>query len=182
MGWKNLKEHYRIGHAVQVTDDGICIGSPYIHDLIVISLDGEIVKADDGRVNEDLRRYMAEFKADPEKLCQIVKSKDEFKVAIPVYTYDGGSIIEKKCEEAGWPNVTHDGEMMYENMFSTDKHKVIKWAKENAASGIKWRQEQVEELRARIADFEISISESRSYLAKLEADYPDKKEAKCSTR
>ena len=30
MGWKNIKEHYRIGHTVHVTDKGICIGSPYI--------------------------------------------------------------------------------------------------------------------------------------------------------
>jgi len=36
MGWKNIKEHYRINHYVQVTEQGICIGSPYIHNIIVI--------------------------------------------------------------------------------------------------------------------------------------------------
>lgn len=30
MGFKNLKEHYRIKHIVQVTDAGICIGSPWL--------------------------------------------------------------------------------------------------------------------------------------------------------
>ena len=44
MGWKNIKEHYRIGHAVQVTDAGICIGSPYIHNIIIIGVDGTLKK------------------------------------------------------------------------------------------------------------------------------------------
>jgi len=44
MGWKNVKEHYRIGHSVQVTEQGVCIGSPYVHNLIVVGLDGRFVK------------------------------------------------------------------------------------------------------------------------------------------
>jgi len=27
----------------------------------------------------------------------------------------------------GWPNVTHDGDLMYANTYSTDKGKVIEW-------------------------------------------------------
>lgn len=30
MGWKNVKEHYQIGHIVCVTSKGLCIGSPYV--------------------------------------------------------------------------------------------------------------------------------------------------------
>lgn len=172
MGWKNVKEHYRIGHAVQVTPKGICIGSPYIHDLIIIGLDGAIIKADDGRVNEDLRRYMAEMKADPEKLRSLVQSPDEFKTSITVYTYDGGEIVEKQCEKTGWPNVTHDGCMMYENTFSTDRNKVVKRAKEDAASGIEWKTRRCEEIKEKLAEMEGLLNESKANLAKLENDYP----------
>ena len=171
MGFKKLKDHYRIGHYVCVTDAGICIGSPYIHDLIVVGLDGSIIKGEE-RSNEDLKRYMAEFKADPEKLREIVQSPDVFEASIPVYTYDGGNIVEKKCEKAGWPNVTHDGGMMYENAYSTDKQKVVKWAKENAKCGIKWKQERLEEIHHELEKMELLLKQSQSDLVKLEADYP----------
>lgn len=175
MGHKTLKEKYRIGHAVCVTDKGICVGSPYIHDLIIIGLDGSIIKADDGRGNEDLKRYMAEFRADPDKLREAVQAVDTFAASIPVYTYDGGNIIEKRCEKPGWPNVTHDGDMMYENTYSTDKRKVVKWAKENAKCGIEWQQRRVEEIKADLAKLEALVKESQADLAKLEADYPANK-------
>jgi len=171
MGYKLLKEHYRIGHSVCVTDKGICIGSPFIHDLIIVGLDGAIIKADDGRVNEDLKRYMAEMKADPAKLREVVQAPDTFEASIPVYTYDGGNILEKLCEKPGWPNTTHDGEMMYENTYSTDKRKVVKWAKENAKAGIELAARRVQEIEADLAKMEALVKESEADLEKLEADY-----------
>ena len=172
MGWKTLKNHYRIGHSVHVTEKGICIGSPYIPDIIIIGLDGKLVKEDDGRCNEDLKRYMAEFKLDPAKLREVVQAKDTFSKSIPVFTYDGGNIIEKQCEKLGWPNVTHDGEMMYANMFSANKATVVKWAKENATGGIQWRLERIEQLKSQIAEIESGIAQQQANLAKLESDYP----------
>ena len=44
MGWKNVKEHYRIKHIVCTTQDGIAIGSPFIQDIIVIGHDGTMRK------------------------------------------------------------------------------------------------------------------------------------------
>lgn len=173
MGFKKLKEHYRIGHAVCVTKAGICIGSPYIHDIIVIGMDGEIKKRyEDGKTNDDLLRYQKEMDADPEKLREVVQAKDIFEAAIPVYTYEGGNIIKKLCEKTGWPNVTHDGDLMYENTYSTDKHKVVKWAKENAEAGIELGQRRVEEIKADLAKMEELVKESQADLAKLESDYP----------
>jgi hypothetical protein len=57
MGWKSVKEHYQIKHIVQVTDKGICVGSPYIHDVIIIGLDGKVLKRDREPSNDDLNRY-----------------------------------------------------------------------------------------------------------------------------
>ncbi len=135
MGWKNVKEHYRIGHHVQVTADGICIGSSFIHNIIVISLDGAILKRYEG-ANADLARYQGEMEADQETLRRLIETPDTFSASIPVFTYDGGAIVEKQCEQLGWPNVTHAGEMMYENTFSPDRDVVVRWAKQNAQSGI----------------------------------------------
>lgn len=172
MGWKNIKEHYRIGHAVQVTKQGICIGSPFIHNIIVIGSDGSIVKRPSSTRNADLDRYLSEIEADPGKVKELLQSPDTFTASIPVYTYKGGSIIEKQCEELGWPNVTHDGDMMYDNTFSADKAKVVKWAKENARYAIESWERRIKEIRDDLAKVELDLSETKANLAKLQAEYP----------
>lgn len=98
------------------------------------------------------------MEAGPETLRQLVQSPDSFAAAVTVYTYCGGDIIEKQCETSGWPNVTHDGEMMYENTFSTDKDQVVVWAKENAEKELAERQDH--------------LASREANRAKLEADYP----------
>ena len=166
MGWKAVREHYRIEHLVQVVPGkGICIGSPYVHDIIVISADrGEVVKrAEYFARNGNLARYLAEMDADPFKLAELVAAEDAFERSIPVFTYEGGAIIEKQCEELGWPNVTHDGLMQYDNQFSPDAGLVRTWAIDSARSGIEWMTDDV-------AEQEKKLAEMRARLAKREAD------------
>jgi hypothetical protein len=148
MGWKAIKEHYDIGHIVQVVPSkGICIGSAYIHDIIVISPEGKIIQKHDYTGNGDLKRYLEEFEADPAKLKELVESKDRFEKHIPVFTYEEGKIVKRFCEELEWPNVTHDGFMMYENTYSTDRNKVIEWAIRNAQTGVTLAMDHIEEKR-----------------------------------
>jgi len=174
MGWKNVRDHYQIEHTVQVTDAGICIGSPYIHNIIVIDMDGVVKKRyDAGRSNEDLRRIQDAFDADPEKLKELVLSPDTFNQAITVYTYnDDGEILGKKCEELDWPNVTHDGLMMYENTFSEDKDKVVAWAKRNAELYVKMARENVASAEARLTECRGRLAKAEAARAKLEKDFP----------
>ena len=168
MGWKNVKEAYQIGHIVQVVaGKGICIGSPYIHDIIVIGMDGLIKKRDDGRANADLQRYMREFDADPEKLKRLVLSEDHFDRSVVMFTYDGGDILEKKCETPGWPNMTHDGQLMYDNTFSTDRGEIVKIAIKNAEAGVRIVTETVEQAKRDLAEREQLLAEYRAYLVKL---------------
>jgi len=171
MGWKKLKEHYRIEHIVQVTKKGICIGSPYIHDIIIIGIDGEIKKSYTSS-NEKLMRYQKEFDADPGMLRRMINEPDEFKRSISVFTYDGGEIIEKFCEELGWPNITHDGCLMYENTFSTDKSIVIEWAKRNAESYIKNLEMIIKETEEKLAKQREWLNEEIKNLEKLNHPHP----------
>lgn len=138
MGWKAIKDHYRIGHQVQVTPAGICIGSSFVHNIITIHTDGPFPRIEscyDMR-NADLERYIREFLADVDLLKSLIQQQDVFERSLPVWTYDGGDIIEKQCEQYGYPNVTHDGQMMYNNMFSSDRNEVVTWAIENAEAGL----------------------------------------------
>lgn len=169
MGWKNVKEYYRIEHAVQVTDAGICIGSPYIHNLIVIGLDGTLAKRDDGRCNEELRRYMAEFDADPQTLKRMVVTPDTFEKSVTVYTYDDGEILEKQCEVLGWPNVTHDGQMMYDNTHWTDRAKAVARARSNAEAWVRSCKERVATKAKELADSETMLASWEANVRKLAA-------------
>lgn len=172
MGWKNVKEHYRIGHIVQVTEQGICIGSGYIHDIIVIATDGRVLKRYDERGNEDLRRYQQEIDADPDTLRRLIETPDVFRAGITVYTYEGGDILEKQCEDLGWPNVTHDGEVMYENRFSADKATVVAWARRNAELGVSCAAGSVIEAEERLAECRAQLERARANREKLEAAFP----------
>lgn len=168
MGWKNVKEHYRIGHIVHVTDEGICIGSPYISDLIVIGLDGKLIKKRSlisDSDSDNLGRYLREMNSDLLMLESLVKSKDKFDKSITVYTYDGGEIIEKQCEILGWPNVTHDGELMYENRFSTDRSVVVEIAKRSAAARIEMIGDSIQQREIELAERIKLLDESKANLA-----------------
>jgi hypothetical protein len=174
MGWKNIKEHYRIGHIVAVENGNIIIGSGYVHDLLTVTKDGQLKwGALSPSKNDDLARYHAEMSADVEKLKELISAPDTFKCAKPVYTYAGGEIIETFCEEYGWPNVTHDGQIMYENTFSSDKAKVVKWAKRNAELGAEWRADRLAEISHDLARIAGDYEKSKKELEKLNDDYPE---------
>lgn len=121
MGIKALVDRYRIEHIVQREDNGdILIGSPYISAIIRISKEGKILKRyGDGRTNEDLQRYQKEMDEDEPtgELKRLIDLPDTFGELTPIYTYKGGNIVKKYCEKPGWPNITTDGELIYENTF-----------------------------------------------------------------
>jgi hypothetical protein len=175
MSWKNVQDHYRIGHQVQIRDGRICIGSAYISDLIRVTFDGVVTWGNLGPSNNAaLARYHAEMTADPAKLRELIAAPDVFAASIPVYTYDGGTIIEKHCEDLGWPNCTHDGLMMYENTFSTDKAWVVARAKRNAECGIEAWRDNLAQAEKRVATCLAQLAEDEANLAKLETDFPSR--------
>jgi hypothetical protein len=159
MGWKAVKDHYRIEHIVQIVPSkGICIGSPYVHDILVVDAEAGVRRNAAFTLNGELERYKTEMDADPAALKVLVALADVFVRSLPVFTYDGAEILECRCEEYGWPNVTHDGRMMFENSFSADRAEVVRWAVENARAGI----ENCAEL---VATRESELTEARDRLA-----------------
>ena len=181
MGWKNVKEHYRIKHHVHVTPEGMCIGSAYAPNLIVLGWDGVIKKRYEREefflgVNEDLQRYQSEIDADPDTFQRLAQSPDTFSTSIPVYTFIDGEILEKQCEEPGWPNVTHDGCLMFQNTYSTDKAVVVAWAKRDIAIGIQWAREDIVQTQTRIEERRAQLRAYEAKQAKLEAAYPSEQQ------
>lgn len=190
MGWKNVKEHYGIGYYVCVTTKGLCIGSCYVHDLICIA---ETDTKRDWRDEVNLDRtdigcnltiwrlhslgrgdpfdgWVKAMTDDPQALRRLIDTPDQFARSLPVYTYDcDGNILEKQCEEYGWPNVTHDGDMMYKNTYSADRNEVIEWAKRNMEAGRENSVDHVAQAERELLRAKDRLERFECALRKLEA-------------
>lgn len=172
MGWKKVKQHYKIEHIVQVDrDKNICIGSAYAHDLMVISMDGRLVKryGENGSMgrNRDLLRYQREMDADPGKLRELVMAEDEFSKSVPVYTYKYGTaeIVETACEKPGWPNIAHDGSLMHEDQFFPTRVEAVREALDTCERMVPMLADLLKEKGEELAN-----TERRMRLAEISAD------------
>lgn len=172
MGWKNVKQHYRIGHIVKMADNQLCIGSGYIPEIIVVSLAGEIVKRYDRR-DGDLARYQEEIEADPALFTRLMREPDKFERSIPVFSFLGCKVIEKQCEELGWPNVTHDGDVMHENTWFPTREQAIRAAKQSARSAIAGWGGAVERVKDELVRMTRELDTAKADLVALDAAYPD---------
>ena len=123
--------------------------------------------------NEHLKRYQSEMDADPVKLAELVTSPDKFDTSIPVYTYNEGKIIEKQCEVLGWPNCTHDGEIMYENKFFADKNDAVKDAKNDVICAVEVIEGNIKTKEAELNKSRALLRDYQQALIALNIDYPE---------
>lgn len=173
MGWKAVKEHYRIEHIVQMVGDEILIGSPYVSKLITIRTDGSLVTNSMVGMRGPLERYLEEMNADRDKLIELMQAEDRFDRSIVVYTHEEGVVLEKECERTGWPNVTHDGMLMYENAFFTDRADAVRSALSAARYRIESRGERLEEARLSLEKWQGMLSEAEEQLDRLVRENPE---------
>lgn len=102
----------------------------------------------------------------------LLASDDIFEASIPVYTWNGAEIIERYCEETGWPNVTHDGDLMYENQYSTDRSTVIEWARQNAILRAKRLADDVQEAEERLRELRKMHRQADADIMRINAEHP----------
>lgn len=160
MGWKNVKEHYRIEHTVHLRDGNLCIGSGYLPENVVVAPDGRLLKTSVA-ASATFRRYETDIDADPATFRRLLHEPDTFTGAIPVYSYVDGEIVTLACEVLGWPNVTHDGQLMYENTHFADRTACIEKAISDYSAGVSLT-------RRDIADAEAQLQSARNDLARYE--------------
>jgi hypothetical protein len=178
MGWKSVKEHFDIKHNVIVEDGTIFIGSSYVSKLAGIDMQtGECFSL---RESADfLPRYYPELlNADRDEILSLCRREDCFEVSIPVFTYEKGQILVFYCENVGWPNVTHDGRMMYENTFSLDKETAVRRAKRNAFLGAEMVEKEISFKEKELSDLKKKKIMELEALSLLEKTYPDIKFSK----
>lgn len=174
MGWKRVKEHYRISHLVAVyPEKGICIGSPYIHDIIQLNPQTKAIATSrsgnpPGFSNDDLARYWAEIHADLGKLWALIEEPDVFQRDLEVFTCEGGTVVKYLCEEYGWPNATHDGQMMYNNVFFQTHRAALKNGIEGTKARIENFKDIVDRKQSELEKYLAHLSQARADLSSLE--------------
>lgn len=173
MGWKNLKEHFGIKHIVCCTEDGnVKIGSPYVSDIVVVTPAGEVVRTwhIEGTYLETI---VAQMRVDPEKVRALLAAPDSFATSIPVYTWEHAQIVQRFCEAPGWPNVTHDGHLMYENRYSLSENQVREWARDDMAAGIQHRKARVARAQADLKAAQAELAAALEHWDTLHQQFPD---------
>lgn len=172
MGWKAVKDHYRIGHLVSIhKGKGICIGSSYVHDLIRINPETREVEWGNlgPSTNDDLARYWEEIHEDTQAFWRLVDAADTFERDLPVYTYEGGKVVQYQCENYGWPNVTHDGQMMCDNTFFERAEDARKAGIRNAKSGVESLTQVVQRAEEDLAKRKAWLAERKAALKELQS-------------
>lgn len=134
MGWKAVKEYFGIDYIVYVSGDDIAIGSDFVPEIITISRNGDVTVDGRHKGYGTVKKLVEKLEENHERLVELIRQRDTFSADIPVYTYGGGKILEYRCERLGYPNVTHCGKILYDNMFSADKQYVLEQATKNAVA------------------------------------------------
>lgn len=197
MGWKNVKERYGIKHIVHVSPGWlIWIGSEYVPGLIKIShAEKELAWADHDYdvhsckqvIGADLAVWRSQYLGrgepfdgwvrmwanDPHELRYLIESPDTFERSIPVFTYDhDGNILQNECEELGWPNVTHDGCLMYDTFVPTEAE-AVRMAKRSARSWVDSAERHVGQLSVELHKARGDWVKAVAASTKLDGAYPD---------
>ena len=165
MGWKSVKEAYGIEHIVKLEGDRLLIGSGYVGDLITVHPDASITLSSIARGHDgEIGRIRNELESDPDRLRRLLAAKDSFQESLPVWTYEDGEIIELRCEEYGWPNVTHDGRLMYENTFFEKREHAVRAAITNGEYAVKGWIENVEHAESELTEKREHLERARRNL------------------
>jgi hypothetical protein len=113
----------------------ICVGGPYCDDLISVDMETLEMKTavhiDRGRAGlrgDELKMIWDKLTEliDNGGIKDIIEGGDEIENPLTVYAAQDGELKERVTDEYGWPNVTDDGFLMYENQYFRSKEEAIR--------------------------------------------------------
>lgn len=172
MGWKTFKQKFNIEHIVQITDRGVCIGSAYCHDLAIVDpKTGSMLNRHHSIFSDFLKEnYPNLYRTERFDILASLQAEDTFETSIPVFTYNKDQILELKCEKLGWPNITHCGKLMYDNLYFKTKEEAVKAAIKDLKSAINYASDHLKDFESRVASLKDQIKADQTALERLSND------------
>lgn len=167
MGWKALKEHFGIKHIVHVTKEGVCIGSSYVNSLATIDVSTGVASDHETFPGFLVEHYPALASASPRDVLALLEQVDNFERDLPVFEVCDTQIIEHYCEQYGFPNVTHDGYLMYENQHYSTRQEALDGALDNEARMIRSLVERIDLSKEALVDLKQRKAQAEQRLTVL---------------
>lgn len=160
------------GYIIHETQEHICVGSPYVSNLISVHKDSLEMKYALDTFREGKRSLrkkelvaiweQLEHLISTGEIQEIIQGEDVINAPLPVFTYDQDyRIVESVTDSYGWPNTDIRGELMYDNTWFATKNEAIQKAIKECEAVIAWQSELLETKRAEIATLEKEIVSAR---------------------
>lgn len=177
MGWKALTEHYELDALHVKVDGDDFIVSTGLEDVI-FDRNGKLKKNDVARgeySSANTRRFtligfVIAVEANVEKFKELFAKEDTFANSIDIYTFKGGEVLKKQCEEFKPLTLTHDGEVIYENTHWATFDEALDAGIRSHKASIEWNHLQIESLRSELSkcqDFSVSTYADLAKLYKI---------------
>ena len=106
--------------------------------------------------------------AETGEIKSIIAGQDELKNPLPVFSYKAGKIVESTTDEYGWPNVTVDGTLMYENVWFKTYAEALKYGLKNAEYAVKDWERNVSRRQEELAEGLAELAKAREQLESFE--------------
>lgn len=173
MGFKAFKEHFGIDdHIVSVHNKIISIGTDFISTLVSIDMQTGAILLNDIFSEFLAQKYPKILHSTNEERLALIQIEDQFSQSITVYFACNGQVVEKQCEELGFPNVTHDGEIMCQTTHYENKADAVEYARKNLHYQIKNHEESVADLEANLTEKKDKLAESKKLMEEFNNTYP----------
>lgn len=168
------------GYTISNNEDYIAVGSGLCHDLI--SVDKKTLKIkyalDTWREGREalLKKNSILLLSIWDKLQELIDSgeikdiiegKDDIDPKLPVYTVKKGKLVKSYTDEYGWPNITEDGELMYDNTYFKTRIEAIEYGIREYESGAEMSKRRIEQIEEDLKKWKGILNEEIEHVKHL---------------
>ena len=169
------------GYNIHFRDGKVCVGSSLCSDLITVDAKSYQIKYAldtfrEGR--KSIRSEALEFIWDKlleliesGELKNIIENDDPIEGMFPVYSHHEGKIIKRYVDDYGWPNVAHDGTLIYDNTFFCTESEAIEYGIKDLGYCIKSCNEHIAEQEEKIQQIKTLRDECAVWITKLNEEH-----------
>lgn len=174
------------GYSISNNDEYIAVGSPMCHDLISVNKETLKIKYALDTFREGRKCLEGKSNSSGEnellfiwdklheliengQIQDIINGKDEIENPLPVFTVDGGKLVESVTDKYGWPNTDNNGIRMYENTHFPTAKQAIKYGISEYKAGEENTIRRIKELEDDLSKAKERLEKCRGYVSHLQS-------------
>lgn len=161
-------------YIVHYTDSKICVGGRLCHELLHVEkatfkVRYKLDTFHEGRKslnNEKLLEIWDKLHELIEngQLNDIMDGKDELENPLPVFSVKNGEVIKSLTDAYGYPNITDDGILMYENTHFPTEKQALENAIEEYKAGVRLSQRRIHDIEKDLDEMKNILLRENLYL------------------